>query len=54
MPEPSYPKCKALYDYSATEPDELTFKEGDIIYIVKEGIYIIFFFFISINNIKSN
>ena len=43
MPEPSYPKCKALYDYSATEPDELTFKEGDIIYIVKEGIYIIFF-----------
>jgi hypothetical protein len=25
-----------LYAYSATEPDELTFKEGDIIYIISE------------------
>jgi hypothetical protein len=35
-PEPEYPKCRALYPYSATEPDELAFNEGDIIYIVKE------------------
>ncbi len=35
--EPNYPKCKALYTYSASEPDELSFNEGDIIYIVKEG-----------------
>ena len=36
-PKPSLPKCKALYDYDATDTDELTFKEGDIIDIVKEG-----------------
>lgn len=36
-PAPSLPKCKALYDYDATDTDELTFKEGDIIDILKEG-----------------
>lgn len=32
-PEPNYPKCKALYNYVATESDELSFNENDIIYI---------------------
>jgi len=31
------PLCKALYDYDATDTDELTFKEGDTIEIIKEG-----------------
>jgi hypothetical protein len=35
-PEPNYPKCRALYSYSATETDELSFTEGDIIYIIKQ------------------
>jgi myosin-1 len=30
------PLCKAIYDYDATDTDELTFKEGDIIEITKE------------------
>lgn len=30
--------CKAIYDYDATDTDELTFKEGDIIEIIKEGV----------------
>jgi len=34
--EPNYPKCRAIYDYNACESDELSFKENDIIYIVKE------------------
>lgn len=29
--------CKALYDYSATEADELTFSAGDMITIVSKG-----------------
>lgn len=32
-----YPKYKALYDYIANESDELTFNEGDFIYIIQEG-----------------
>ena len=36
MPEPDYPKARALYAYSATDSDELTFNAGDIIYIIKE------------------
>ena len=36
-PKPSPPKCKDLYDCDATDTDELTFKEGDIIDTVKEG-----------------
>lgn len=35
-PEPNYPKCTALYAYTAADSDELSFKEGDILYIVKE------------------
>lgn len=35
-PEPNYPKCTAQYEYTAADSDELSFKEGDIIYIVKE------------------
>lgn len=35
-PKPSLPKCKALYAYAAKDIDELTFKDGDIIEVVKE------------------
>ena len=35
-PKPALPKAKALYDYTAQDLDEMTFKEGDIIEIVKE------------------
>lgn len=38
-PKPVLPKCKALYDYTAQDLDELSFKEGDIIEIVKERKY---------------
>ena len=31
------PQCKALFDYDATDTDELTFKEGEMIDIIKEG-----------------
>lgn len=36
-PKPNLPLCKAIYDYDATDTDELTFKEGDVIEIIKEG-----------------
>ena len=36
-PKPNLPLCKALYDYDATDTDELTFTEGDVIEILKEG-----------------
>ena len=36
-PKPSLPLCKALYDYDAADIDELTFREGDVIEIIKEG-----------------
>ena len=39
-PELNYPKCKALYDYTASDHDELTFHENDIIYILQEGKFI--------------
>ncbi|XP_064390451.1 unconventional myosin-Ie-like [Halichondria panicea] len=35
-PAPALPKCKAVFDYDATDTDELSFKEGDIIDIIKE------------------
>lgn len=38
-PKPSLPKCKALYDYDATDTDELTFKENDIIEVISQGIF---------------
>jgi hypothetical protein len=38
-PKPSLPKCKALYAYAAKDIDELTFKDGDIIEVVKECKY---------------
>ena len=31
------PQCKAVYDYDANDTDELTFKEGDTIELVKKG-----------------
>ena len=37
-PKPSLPKCKALYDYDATDTDELTFKENDVIEVISQGI----------------
>jgi myosin-1 len=30
------PQCKALYDYDASDTDELTFREGDIIELVRK------------------
>jgi hypothetical protein len=38
-PKPALPKCKAMYDYTAQDLDELSFKEGDVIEIVKERKY---------------
>ncbi|KAJ3239347.1 Unconventional myosin-Ie [Chytriomyces hyalinus] len=35
-PAKKLPQCKALYDYDATEADELSFKAGDIITIVSK------------------
>ncbi|KAJ3156727.1 Unconventional myosin-Ie, partial [Irineochytrium annulatum] len=35
-PPKKLPQCKALYDYDATEADELSFKVGDIITIVSK------------------
>lgn len=31
------PQCKAVYDYDANDTDELTFKEGATIELVKKG-----------------
>ena len=36
-PKPVLPQCKCLYAYDAQDIDELSFNEGDIIEIVKEG-----------------
>ncbi len=36
-PKPSLPQVKALYDYDATDTDELSFKENDILDLLKEG-----------------
>eukprot|EP00794_Sanderia_malayensis_P009899 gene9900-10912_t len=35
-PKPRLPMCKAIYDYDAAETDELNFKTGETIEIVKE------------------
>ncbi|XP_046662607.1 unconventional myosin-Ie-like [Homalodisca vitripennis] len=34
--KPQLPRCRALYDYSAQDLDEISFKEGDIIDLIKE------------------
>ena len=34
---PALPKCRCLYAYDALDVDELSFNEGDIIEILKEG-----------------
>ncbi|XP_039275959.1 unconventional myosin-Ie [Nilaparvata lugens] len=36
MAKPNIPRVKALYNYSAQDLDELSFKEGDIIDLIKE------------------
>ena len=36
-PKPNLPMCKAIYDYEATDTDELTFRDGEVIEIIKEG-----------------
>ena len=35
--KPALPKCRCLYAYDAQDLDELSFNEGDIIEILKEG-----------------
>src|SRR4051794_40700464 len=35
-PEKSSPCCRALYDYEAKNPDELSFPKGSIIRIIEE------------------
>ena len=32
----SRPRCKAKFDYDSTNPDDLTFKEGDVIQLVED------------------
>ena len=36
-PKPSLPKARCLYAYDAQDTDELSFNEGDIIEVIKEG-----------------
>lgn len=37
-PKPkAFPQCRCLYAYDAQDTDELSFNEGDVIEIVKEG-----------------
>ena len=36
-PKPSLPKARCLYAYDAQDTDELSFNEGDVIEIIKEG-----------------
>ena len=36
-PKPERPKARCLYAYDAQDTDELSFNEGDIIEIIKEG-----------------
>ena len=38
-PKPSLPQVRCLYAYDAQDTDELSFNEGDIIEVVKEGKY---------------
>jgi hypothetical protein len=41
QPQDSYPasggQCRALYDYAAENPDDLSFKEGDIINVMDKS-----------------
>ena len=39
-PRPSFPQARCLYAYDAQDVDELSFNEGDVIDIIKEGEYI--------------
>lgn len=36
-PKPQLPQVKAMYTYDAQDTDELSFNEGDLIAVVKEG-----------------
>ena len=29
--------ARALFDYTASDPEELSFKEGDVLYVVEKG-----------------
>lgn len=35
-PKPNIANCRAIYDYDATDADELNLKEGDVVEIIKE------------------
>ena len=37
-------QCRCTYAYDAQDTDELSFNEGDIIEIVSEGKYLLFYF----------
>ena len=46
-PKPRLPMCKAIYAYDPQEADELAFTEGEMIEIVKEGIFVHLFTYFS-------
>jgi myosin-1 len=35
-PKPTFPKCKALFDYTAQDLDEMDLREGDIVEVHQE------------------
>ena len=51
---PQLPKAKALYDYNPQDHDEIGFKEGDIVEILKERKFKQFIIIIVSKVIKSS